>query len=125
MIAIALLLAHGAYLPDSGQIFASGTEFVDDRAVLGAANDELDDELVAHLVRTTPLSENEARRVVAEVLRYFDEPLEVFVRRRHGELRGRGLRNEQIYPLVGAELAGRRVVPPELSARQLRRIIYG
>jgi hypothetical protein len=86
---------------------------------------QVDDELVAHLVRTTPLSQSEARRVVAEVLRYFDEPLEVFVRRRHRELRGRGLHNEEIYPVVGAELGGRRVVPPELSARQLRRIIYG
>ena len=85
----------------------------------------MDDELVAHLVRTTPLSRSEAQRVVAEVLRYFDEPLEVFVRRRHRELHGRGLRNEEIYPIVGAELGFRRVVPPELSARQLRRIIYG
>ena len=83
------------------------------------------DELVAHLVRTTPLSDNEARRVVAEVLGYFDEPVEVFVRRRHRELRERGLRNEQIYPVIGAELGARRVVPPELSTRQLRRIIYG
>lgn len=83
------------------------------------------DELVAHLVRTTPLSDSEARRVVAEVLGYFDEPVELFVRRRHRELRGRGLRNEQIYPVIGAELGGRRVVPPELSSRQLRRIIYG
>ena len=86
---------------------------------------QLDDELVAHLVRTTPLSRSEVQRVVAEVLRYFDEPLEVFVRRRHRELRGRGLRNEEIYAVVGAELGARRVVPPELSARQLRRIIYG
>ncbi len=93
--------------------------------MLGAGNDELDGELVAHLVRTTPLSENEARRVLAEVLRFFDEPLEVFVRRRHRELRGRGLRNEQIYPRLAAELGNRRVVPPELSTRQLRRIIYG
>jgi hypothetical protein len=83
------------------------------------------DELVAHLVRTSPLSESEARRVVAEVLGYFDEPVEQFVRRRHRELHGRGLRNEQIYPVIGAELSGRRVVPPELSSRQLRRMIYG
>lgn len=83
------------------------------------------DDLVAHLVRTTPLSDSEARRVVAEVLGYFDEPVELFVRRRHRELRERGLRNEQIYPVIGSELGGRRVVPPPLSSRQLRRIIYG
>lgn len=83
------------------------------------------DELVTHLVRTTPLSQSEAQRVVAEVLGYFDEPVEQFVRRRHRELHGRGLRNEQIYPLISAELSGRRVVPPQLSTRQLRRLIYG
>lgn len=83
------------------------------------------DDLVAHLVRTSPLSDSEARRVVAEVLGFFDEPVERFVRRRHAELRGHGMRNEQIYPVIGAELGRRRVIPPELSPRQLRRIIYG
>lgn len=94
---------------------------MDYRGVTGAVPDEL----VAHLVRTTPLSLSEAQRVVAEVLGYFDEPVEQFVRRRHRELHGRGLRNEQIYPLISAELSGRRVVPPQLSTRQLRRLIYG
>ena len=94
---------------------------MDYREVTGAVPDEL----VAHLVRTSPLSDSEARRVVAEVLGYYDEPVEQFVRRRHRELHGRGLRNEQIYPAIGAELSGRRVVPPRLSSRQLRRMIYG
>jgi hypothetical protein len=83
------------------------------------------DDLVAHLVRSTPLSPSEAARVVAEVLGYFAEPVADFVRRRHGELRRRGLRNEQIFEVLAAELAIRRVPPPELSARQLRRIVYG
>ena len=108
-------------MPDIGQIFAICRTLLDYRWVTSAVPDEL----VAHLVRTTPLSDNEARRVVAEVLGYFDEPVEQFVRRRHRELRGRGLRNEQIYPVIGAELSSRRVVPPELSSRQLRRMIYG
>jgi hypothetical protein len=90
-----------------------------------AADRGVHDELVEHLVRTTPLSESESRRVVAEVLRYFDEPVEVFVRRRHRELRDSGLHNDRIFEAVGAELTGRRVVPPALSARQLRRIVYG
>jgi hypothetical protein len=33
--------------------------------------------------------------------------------------------NDRIFERVGAELAVRRVVPPALSARQLRRIVYG
>jgi hypothetical protein len=83
------------------------------------------DDLVAHLVRSTPLSPGEAARVVAEVLGYFGEPVQDFVRRRHGELKRRGLRNEQIFELLTEELAVRRVRPPQLSPRQLRRMIYG
>jgi hypothetical protein len=83
------------------------------------------DDLVAHLVRTSPLSPGEAMRVVAEVVRYFDEPVQDFVRRRHAELRHRGMHNEQIFPALRTELATRRVAPPELSVRQLRRMVYG
>lgn len=83
------------------------------------------DDLVAHLVRSTPLSPSEAERVVAEVLGYFAEPVPDWVRRRHGELQRRGLRNERIFAVLGAELAARRFGPPPLSARQLRRIVYG
>jgi hypothetical protein len=83
------------------------------------------DDLVAHLVRSTPLSPGEAARVVEEVVGYFSEPVEDYVRRRHGELRRRGMRNEQIFEVVRAELATRRVRPPALSIRQLRRMVYG
>lgn len=83
------------------------------------------DELVDHLVRSSPLSPSEASRVVAEVLNYFAEPLDAFVRRRHRELQVRGWHNDRIFAALGAELAARRVAPPALSARQLRRIVYG
>ncbi len=83
------------------------------------------DDLVAHLSRTSPLSPGEAARVVADVLAYFAEQAEDFVRRRHAELRARGLTNDQIFEHVAAELPLRRVAPPELSVRQLRRIVYG
>ena len=83
------------------------------------------DDLVAHLVRSTPLSAGEAARVVAEVVGYFSEQLPEFVRRRHAELKRRGLTNEQIFAALGAELATRRVAPPPLSERQLRRLVYG
>lgn len=83
------------------------------------------DDLVAHLVQSTSLSESESQRVVAEVLSYFAEPVQEFVRRRHRELRTRGMHNDQIFAALHAELATRRVAPPALSARQLRRIVYG
>ncbi|MGH3614267.1 MAG: hypothetical protein ACRDRK_17095 [Pseudonocardia sp.] len=83
------------------------------------------DDLVVHLVRSTPLSTGEAARVVAEVLGYFAEPVPEFVRRRHAELQDRGLTNDRIFAALHSELATRRFAPPLLSARQLRRIVYG
>ncbi|MDF2708494.1 MAG: hypothetical protein K0R62_4146 [Nonomuraea muscovyensis] len=83
------------------------------------------EELIAHLTRTSGLGPGEAARVVADVLSYFSEPVEEFVRRRHAELKGRGLTNDEIFPRVAAELRARRVAAPDLSLRQLRRIVYG
>ncbi len=82
-------------------------------------------DLVDHLTRTTPLSEGEAARVVDEVMAYFAEPVPAFVLRRHAELQRSGHTNDQIFTALGAELTHRRFPPPELSARQLRRIVYG
>lgn len=83
------------------------------------------EDLIAHLTRTSPLDPGEAARVVADVLAYFSETTEEYVRRRHGELKSRGLTNDEIFPRIAAELRGRRVAAPELSLRQLRRIVYG
>lgn len=82
-------------------------------------------DLVAHLVRSTPLSTGEAARVVAEVVGYFGERVPEYVRRRHGELQGAGRTNEQIFATLDAELGTRRFAAPALSTRQLRRIVYG
>lgn len=83
------------------------------------------EDLVDHLVRSTPLQRGEAARVVLDVLAYFDETIEEFVRRRHRELQSQGLRNEEIFERLRHELPHRAVAPPDLSARQLRRLIYG
>ncbi|HEY7485094.1 MAG TPA: hypothetical protein VH912_11595 [Streptosporangiaceae bacterium] len=82
-------------------------------------------DLVDHLTRTTALRGKEAARVVDEVLSYFSEPTDAYVRRRHAELRARGLTNDAIFQRIAAELPARRVSPPELSLRQLRRMVYG
>jgi hypothetical protein len=83
------------------------------------------EDLIDHLTRTTALGRGEAARVIADVLAYFGEPVEEFVRRRHAELRSRGLANDAIFKRIAAELPGRRVAAPDLSLRQLRRIVYG
>ncbi|GAA1892464.1 hypothetical protein GCM10009837_13140 [Streptomyces durmitorensis] len=83
------------------------------------------DDLVDHLTRSTPLQRGEALRVIQDVLAYFDETTEEFVRRRHRELQGQGLLNAAIFEQISADLHYRAVAPPELTLRQLRRIIYG
>ena len=82
-------------------------------------------DLVAHLVRSTPLSEGEADRVVAEVVAWFAEPVADYVRRRHRELAARGLTNDRIFAAIATELPERLFPAPALSARQLRRLVYG
>ncbi|MFD7899607.1 hypothetical protein [Streptomyces sp. NPDC059743] len=83
------------------------------------------DDLIDHLVRSTALRRGEAARVVLDVLAYFDETTEEFVRRRHREIQASGGTNAEIFERIAAELPHRAVAPPELSLRQLRRIVYG
>ncbi len=83
------------------------------------------DELVDHLTRSTALNRGEALRVIQDVLAYFDETTEDYIRRRHRELQGQGLVNAAIFDVIAADLKYRAVAPPELTLRQLRRIVYG
>jgi hypothetical protein len=80
--------------------------------------------LLDHLERTG-VSRGQAARLVDEVLAYFSETAEQFVRRRHGELQAAGVANSMSFAVIAAELAQRRVIGPKLSERQVRRIIYG
>jgi len=82
-------------------------------------------DLVDHLVRTMRLPVGIAQRVVDDVVAYFDEPVEAVVRRRHRELQADGRSNTEIFDRIAAELEARPVAAPSLSARQLRRIVYG
>ena len=84
-----------------------------------------DQSLVDHVVATTGLTPAEAARVVEDVIAFHAEPVEVYVRRRHAELKTYGARNPEIFARVAEELAHRVVAPPDLSERQLRRIVYG
>jgi hypothetical protein len=83
------------------------------------------EDLVAYVTRSSTLGAGEAERLIAEVVGYFSEPAETFVRRRHGELKARGLTNDRAFQQIAGELRQRLVTPPDYSQRQLRRIIYG
>lgn len=83
------------------------------------------DPLLDHLQRSSPLQRSEAERIVEEVLAWFSEDADAFVRRRHRELQRRGVPNAEAYAVIAEELAGRPVPGPRLSLRQVRRVIYG
>lgn len=83
------------------------------------------DELVDHVATSTGLSPAVAARVVTDVVSYYHEPVDEFVKRRHAQLKSHGKRNPEIFAQINTELAPRVVSPPPLSDRQLRRIVYG
>jgi len=84
-----------------------------------------DRDLVRHVVASTGLTSAQAARLVDDVLAFHHEPVEDLVRRRHGELKTYGAKNPEIFARIAEELRTRVVAAPELSERQLRRIVYG
>ncbi|MGZ4445569.1 MAG: hypothetical protein ACXVEC_02740 [Nocardioides sp.] len=84
-----------------------------------------DPALVDPLVATTGRSAAEAARVVEDVVAFHAEPVEAYVRRRHAHLKTYGAKNPEIFARIAEELASRVVAAPELSERQLRRLVYG
>jgi len=84
-----------------------------------------DQDLINRVAGSTGLTPAEAARVIEDVLAWYREPVEDYVRRRHAHHRLYGKRNPEIFALISDELAGRLVTAPPLSQRQLRRIIYG
>jgi hypothetical protein len=85
----------------------------------------VDADLVRHVATSTGLPTPVAERVVADVVAYFSETTEEFVRRRHRELQARDRRNAEIWTQIGTELATRPVAPGPVSERRMRRIVYG
>ena len=84
-----------------------------------------DHDLLDRVAASTGLTATEAARVVEDVLAWYREPLEEYVRRRHAHHRLYGKHNSEIFELIAGELASRLVAAPSLTQRQLRRIVYG
>jgi hypothetical protein len=90
-----------------------------------AQDEAVDPELIDRVAGSAGLTPAEAARVVQDVLAWYREPVEDYVRRRHAHHHLYGRRNPETFELIAAELAGRVVAAPPLSQRQLRRIVYG
>jgi hypothetical protein len=77
------------------------------------------------LERLLGLAPAQARRAVLETLDCFWRGVDDYIAERHRELQAGGTRNEAIYEIIAGELATLRFAAPPLSARQIRRRIYG
>ncbi len=83
-----------------------------------------DPDLVSHVVATTSLTEGEAARVIEDVIAFHAQAVEDYVRDRHAHLKTYGAKNPEIFARIAQELSERVVAAPQLSERQLRRIVY-
>lgn len=84
-----------------------------------------DPDLVDRIATSTGLSCAEAVRVVEDVIAFHAESVEDYVRRRHAHLKTYGAKNTEIFARIAEELADRVVAAPQLTERQLRRLVYG
>jgi hypothetical protein len=78
-----------------------------------------------HISASFNLDDEQVEKLFDEFNACFHETAPDYVRRRHGELKSEGLKNESIYPRLLDEITRRRFSAGNLTERQIRRIIYG
>jgi hypothetical protein len=71
------------------------------------------------------LTRGQASRAVDEVLDSLALEVDEYIAGRHAELQAQGEANTEIFERIAQELRALRFRAPELSARQIRRRIYG
>lgn len=77
------------------------------------------------LERLLGLGPAQARRAVTETVDCLWRDVDDYIAERHRELQAQGARNDAIYETIARELTTLRFAAPPLSARQIRRRIYG
>ena len=87
--------------------------------------DAYEDEFLAQLQDLTGLERPLLRKILEEIRAFYGRELPDWVRERHGALRKRGWRNDEIYPELVREAERARFAAGRLSERQIRRFIYG
>jgi hypothetical protein len=81
---------------------------------------------IDHLATALGLPRDRAVRLLEEARTVFHETLPAFVRGRHQEYKGRmRLRNDEIYRRIQEDVRLWRFRAPDLSLRQIRRMIHG
>ena len=78
-----------------------------------------------HICETFGMDTAGFKRLYEEFLSCFGLTLEEYVRSRHLELQREGMKNNDIYGLIMAEVPGLRFAAGPLTQRRVRRMIYG
>ncbi|OED36692.1 hypothetical protein AB833_26450 [Chromatiales bacterium (ex Bugula neritina AB1)] len=82
-------------------------------------------DLTLHLCRNYALCNEQAERIIEEVLAFFSESPDELIQRRHREMQREGLTNPEIFKALITEIQTHRFPASIISERQIRRIIYG
>lgn len=77
------------------------------------------------LERLLGLAPAQAQRALSEILDCLALKVDEYIASRHKELQAMGMHNPAIYDKLAKELTLMRFAAPPLSARQIRRRIYG
>lgn len=85
----------------------------------------LDEQFEQHLLSSYSLGKVELYRLLDDLSGAFDESVESYIQKRHLALQKEGKKNAFIYEVIQRELKTHRFIAPELSIRQIRRVIYG
>ncbi len=85
----------------------------------------VDPSLVRRLHTVYGLDAAVAERIIEDVLLFYADTQEEWIRSRHIRLQGQGLANEAIFSRIAQEVGQRRFAAKPLSLRQIRRVIYG
>ena len=93
--------------------------------MISMAKITIDDQFKNHLLSSYPINEDLLDHLLEDLGEYFLTGVKEYIGIRHQQLQKEGLDNAEIYKKIQIELKRRRFAPPELSIRQIRRIIYG
>ncbi len=83
------------------------------------------EEFKDHITSNYSISRHDLERLLEEVDHFYGCDLPTFVQTRHMELKEAGYQNREIYRILQQEAKARRFRIPDLSERQIRRLIYG
>ncbi len=83
------------------------------------------EDLKKYLQVTTNLSDKEINKIIEEINEFYNLSYQEYIKKNHLKLRAEGYKNEEIYEILSEKVKQMRFKAPDLSIRQIRRIIYG